>query len=178
MINIPISEILKKVWACYKIKIRYNIIYTHNQRQTMESIINYIKVNDNIATSGQPTAKEFEQIAAEGYEIIINLAVCHSEGRLDNEDKIVTDLGMNYIHIPVEFKEPTEKNLLDFIEILELLSHKKIWVHCIMNYRVTAFMYVFHKYILRTPFDEIDLSLLEEWQPEKTWQEIMKTQLQ
>lgn len=143
----------------------------------MESINNYIQINENIATSGQPTKKEFKQIADAGYEIVINLAVCHSEGRLDNEDKIVTDLGMNYIHIPVEFTEPTEKNLIDFIEVLDALSHKKVWVHCIMNYRVSAFMYVFHKYILRTPFDEIDLSVVEEWCPDEKWQEIMKTEL-
>ena len=144
----------------------------------MDKIINYIQINDNIATSGQPTKKQFKQIAQEGYEIVINLAVCHSEGRIEEEDKVVTDLGMNYIHIPVEFEEPTEKNLLDFIEILDLLSHKKIWVHCIMNYRVSAFMYVFHKYVLRTPFDEIDLSVLEEWGPSQQWQDIMKTQIQ
>lgn len=143
----------------------------------MKSIVNYIPINDYISTSGQPTAKQFEHIAQEGYEIVINLAVCHSEGGLENEDKIVTDLGMNYIHIPVEFLEPTQKNLLDFIEILDALSHRKVWVHCIMNYRVTAFMYVFHKYILKTPFDDIDLSLLEEWCPDTSWQELMKTDL-
>lgn len=143
----------------------------------MQSINNYIKINDTIATSGQPSAKEFEKIAQEGYEVVINLAVCHSEGRIENEDKIVTDLEMNYIHIPVEFTNPTSKNLLDFLEILESLSNKKVWVHCIMNYRVTAFMYVYHKYILKTPFNNIDLSLLEEWCPQECWQEIMKTEI-
>ena len=143
----------------------------------MKPILNHIVINDYISTSGQPTAKQFEKIAEDGYEIVINLAVCHSEGRLENEDKIVSDLGMNYIHIPVEFLEPTQKNLLDFIKILDALSHRKVWVHCIMNYRVTAFMYVFHKYILKTPFDEINLSLLEEWCPDASWQELMKTDL-
>ena len=143
----------------------------------METINNYIKINNNITTSGQPTAQEFEKISKDGFETIINLAVCHSEGRIEDEDKIVSSLGMNYIHIPVEFEDPKQKNLLDFIEILEALQNKKVWVHCIMNYRVTAFMYVFHKYILKTPFDNIDLSILEEWSPDKKWQEIMKTEL-
>lgn len=143
----------------------------------MKSIINHIQVSDTIATSGQPTAKQFEQIADAGYEYVINLAVCHSEGRLDEEDKIVTNLGMNYIHLPVEFEAPTQENLLDFIEILQALSHKKVWIHCIMNYRVSAFMYVYHKYILKTPFDDIDLSVLEQWGPSLTWQKVMKTQL-
>lgn len=141
----------------------------------MQDIINYIKINENIATSGQPTREQFRQIADEGYEFVINLAVAHSEGRIEKEDEIVSDLDMNYIHIPVEFKEPTLQNLKDFIQILSSLSQRKVWVHCIMNYRVSAFMYVYHKYILQTPFDNIDLSVFEEWSPDEQWQEIMKT---
>ncbi len=141
----------------------------------MQDIINYIKINENIATSGQPTREQFRQIADAGYEFVINLAVAHSEGRIEKEDEIVSDLEMNYIHIPVEFKEPTLQNLKDFIQILSSLSKRKVWIHCIMNYRVSAFMYVYHKYILQTPFDNIDLSVFEEWSPDEQWQEIMKT---
>ncbi|WP_072682509.1 protein tyrosine phosphatase family protein [Arcobacter sp. LA11] len=141
----------------------------------MQDINNYIKINEKISTSGQPTAKQFEKIAEDGYEIVINLAVAHSEGKIENEDDIVTSLGMNYVHIPVEFLEPTVKNLKDFIEILSSFSNKKVWVHCIMNYRVSAFMYVYHKYILKTPFDNINLEVFEQWSPDEKWQEIMKT---
>ena len=144
----------------------------------MQEIINYININENLATSGQPTKEQFEKIANEGYEIVINLAVFNSEGKIEHEDDIVSSLGMTYIHIPVEFLEPTTKNLKDFIEILSLLSSntsKKIWVHCIMNYRVSAFMYVYHKFILRTPFENISLEVFDEWSPDKKWQEIMKT---
>ena len=141
----------------------------------MENIKNYIKINENIASSGQPLKEEFEQIALNGYQIVINLALAKSEGKIEQEDDIVTNLGMNYIHIPVDFKEPTLQNLKDFIEILSALAHKKVWVHCIMNYRVSAFMYVYHKYILQTPFEDIDLSIFDEWSPDEKWQAIMKT---
>lgn len=141
----------------------------------MEEIINYIKINDMLSTSGQPTAKQFKEIANNGYEYVINLAVATSEGKIENEDDVVTTLGMNYIHIPVDFNYPTQKNLRDFIEILEALKNKKVWVHCIMNYRVSAFMYVYHKYILKTPFEEINLKVFEEWSPDNKWQTLMKT---
>lgn len=36
-------------------------------------------------------------------------------------------------------------------------------------------MYVYHKYILQTPFEEIDLDIFNEWQPSEAWQDIMKT---
>ncbi|MCP4970850.1 MAG: hypothetical protein GY932_09690 [Arcobacter sp.] len=140
----------------------------------MQDIINYIKINENISTSGQPSEKQFENILKEGFEVVINLAVANSEGKIEREDEIVTFLGMNYIHIPVEFTNPTLKNLQDFLDILSSLSHKKVWVHCIMNYRVSAFMYVYHKYILETPFENINLNVFNEWSPDNSWQKIMK----
>jgi len=39
-------------------------------------------------------------------------------------------------------------------------------------------MYFFHKYYINTPFDEIDLTLLEEWQPNETWRNILKIELE
>jgi len=143
----------------------------------MQEIINYIKINDNISSSGQPTKEQFEEIAKDNYEIIINLSSHNSENKLENEDEILSKLGLIYIHLPVDFLSPTKKNLKDFIDILSFFSEKKVWVHCIMNYRVSAFMYVYHKYILKTPFENINLEVFEKWSPDEKWQEIMKTSL-
>ena len=33
------------------------------------NISNYIKINNQISTAGQPTKKEFKQIAKEGFEV-------------------------------------------------------------------------------------------------------------
>ena len=38
------------------------------------SILNYSQVTDDIASSGQPTEVQFDQSAADGYDVIINLA--------------------------------------------------------------------------------------------------------
>lgn len=141
----------------------------------METIINLIKVSDKLFTSGQPTKKQFEFIANNNFEVVINLAVATSEGKLEKEDDIVTTLGMNYFHIPVDFENPTVKNLNDFLQLIYMLRDKKIWIHCIKNYRVSAFMYVYHKYILQTPFEDIDLDIFNQWQPSSEWQDIMKT---
>ena len=79
----------------------------------MNKILNYIKINELIATSGQLKIAEFELIANEGFEVIINLALNNSSNAIENEDKIVTDLNMTYIHIPVNFENP---NLSDDIQ--------------------------------------------------------------
>jgi protein tyrosine phosphatase (PTP) superfamily phosphohydrolase (DUF442 family) len=144
----------------------------------MSKILNYIKINELISTSGQPKQEEFEHIANEGFEVIINLAVSCSSNALENEDKIVTNLNMTYIHIPVNFESPNLSDLKLFLTILQSLEANKVWIHCSKNYRVSAFMYVYHKYVLHTPFEQIDLSIFDLWQPSLPWQELMKVSIE
>ena len=144
----------------------------------MNKILNYIKINELISTSGQPKIEELELIANEGFEVIINLAMTTTSNALENEDKIVSSLNMSYIHIPVDFENPKISDLKLFLNILQALGANKVWIHCAKNYRVSAFMYVYHKYILHTPFEEINLSIFDIWQPSLVWQELMKVQLE
>ena len=144
----------------------------------MNKILNYIKINELISTSGQPKIEELELIANEGFEVVINLAMPTTSNALKNEDKIVSSLNMSYIHIPVDFENPKLSDLKLFLNILQALGANKVWIHCAKNYRVSAFMYVYHKYILHTPFEQIDLSIFDMWQPSLLWQELMKVQLE
>ena len=144
----------------------------------MNKILNYVKINELISTSGQPKIEELELIANEGFEVIINLAMPTTSNALENEDKIVSSLNMSYIHIPVDFENPKLSDLKLFLNILQALGANKVWIHCAKNYRVSAFMYVYHKYILHTPFEQIDLSIFDMWQPSSVWQELMKVQLE
>ena len=144
----------------------------------MSEILNYIKINELISTSGQPSIEQFKEIANNEYEVVINLALHNASNAIENEDKIVTDLNMAYFHIPVDFENPKISDLKLFLNLLQALGANKIWVHCALNYRVSAFMYVYHKYILKTSFEQIDLSIFEIWNPSAKWQEIMKVSLE
>ena len=144
----------------------------------MNKILNYVKINELISTSGQPKIEELELIANEGFEVVINLAVATTSNALENEDKIVSSLNMSYIYIPVDFENPKISDLKLFLNVLQALGANKVWIHCAKNYRVSAFMYVYHKYILHTPFEQIDLSIFDMWQPSLVWQELMKVQLE
>lgn len=144
----------------------------------MEGVLNYIEVNELISTAGQPSVEQLSELKDEGFEVIINLALCTATNALENEDKIVSELGMSYIHIPVDFEEPKLSDLKLFLNILQSLGANKVLIHCAKNYRVTAFMYVYHKYVLNTPFDEIDVSMFDEWSPSLKWQSLMKVSLE
>ena len=138
----------------------------------MKSILNYIKVNKNISTSGQPTKKQFKKIAKEGFNVVINLAM-YNRGALPKEDKIVSKLGMIYIHIPITWKKPELDRLKLFIKILKTLQkeNKKVFIHCIMNYRVSAFIYQYKKRVLKEK--NIKFISPEKFKPKKIWQDII-----
>jgi protein tyrosine phosphatase (PTP) superfamily phosphohydrolase (DUF442 family) len=137
--------------------------------------MNYIKVNDNISTSGQPTKKQFKIIAENNFDVVINLAM-HNKGALKEEDKIVSKYGMIYLHIPITWDEPEIERLKLFLVQLDTLQkqNKKVFIHCIMNYRVSAFIYQYKKTILK----EIDVKLIapKEFKPKKVWKELMRAE--
>lgn len=144
----------------------------------MNNILNYIKINENISTAGQPTKEQLQLIKDENFEVVINLALSSATNALENEDKVVTELAMTYIHIPVDFEKPKLSDAKQFLLLLQAFDGKKVFVHCAKNYRVTAFIYLYHKHILNTHFDNIDLSIFEEWSPNKNWQNLMKSSFQ
>ena len=135
-------------------------------------ISNYIKINDQISTSGQPTKEEFKQIAKEGFEVVINLAM-HNKGALKKEDKIVSKLGMMYIHIPITWKAPEVDRVKLFLKLLESLEkeNKKIFIHCIMNYRASVLMHLYKKLVWK----EKDMKFIAPaaYEPDEVWQEIL-----
>lgn len=138
--------------------------------------INYHQCTDDIATSGQPDRVQIHDISEEGYEVVINLAMHDSDNALPDEGSLVASLGMHYINIPVPFDEPTARHLEEFIGMMEVLKDRKVWVHCAVNARVSAFMY--HYLTKVKGFSDADASspLMLKWRPkmDDVWQEFME----
>ncbi len=74
-----------------------------------ETIHNWRRLDDRITTSGQPTEPQLADIHALGVRHIINLGLHTHEKALPDEAASVSRLGMTYIHIPVDFQNPTDK---------------------------------------------------------------------
>ena len=151
--------------------------YNHLKGVAIKSILNYIKVDEDISTSGQPTKKQFKIIAEHGFDVVINLAM-HNRGALKEEDKIVSKNGMIYIHIPITWKDPEIDRLELFLDILKTLrtNNQKVFIHCILNYRVSAFIFQYKKTILK--LKDIELIAPAEFKPKKRWKKLMKMRLE
>lgn len=135
----------------------------------LEQIRNYVQLTPEIGTSGQPTPDQFGFIADAGYRAVINLALPDSDHALVNEGNIVTALKMAYVHIPVPFDQPTPEHLKLFIQMMDALENGKVWVHCVANYRVSAFLY--HYLRLRKGYSQSAARspMFEQWHPDSVW---------
>ena len=104
-----------------------------------ETIYNWRRLDDRITTSGQPTEPQLADIHALGVRHIVNLGLHTHEKALPDEAASVSRLGMTYIHIPVDFQNPTDQDFEQFCSVMEQLRKVPVHVHCIANYRVSAF---------------------------------------
>lgn len=140
----------------------------------MEYIYNYLKVSDSIATSGQPTKEQFPAIKESGYQTVVNLALPTSANALPNEKKVVENLGMQYVHIPVIWENPTLEDVEQFFNVMKANVNKKIFVHCAANMRVSAFMYLYRRIYEKMSDEEAKKDLDRIWQPNETWQKFIE----
>jgi uncharacterized protein (TIGR01244 family) len=86
--------------------------------------------------------------AALGMRYVINLGLHSHEKALPDEAATVDALRMTYVHIPVDFKNPTERDFDAFCTALKEASDGPVLVHCIANYRVSAFFYRHRRTVL------------------------------
>ena len=145
------------------------------QSSNLKKIFNYYKVPGLFETSGQPNNKQLISIANGGYEVVINLAPNTTiEGRVINEKDILKSNNITYIHIPVDFNNPLDEDFNKFVAALEQNKHKKIWVHCAANMRVSAFVFKYRRDVLGLSPKNIEEDLKAIWVPNKTWSSFLE----
>jgi protein tyrosine phosphatase (PTP) superfamily phosphohydrolase (DUF442 family) len=140
---------------------------------SLESIRNYVRLTPEIGTAGQPRREQFASVAESGFEFVINLAMPDHADSIADEGALVTGLGMTYCHLPVPFDAPTPAHLRQFCALLQAWPEHNLFVHCIMNYRVSAFMYLYLTRVRGLPDAQARSPILDRWSIEPRWRELM-----
>ena len=116
-------------------------------------ILNLKAQSEYVLTSGQPNQTDFAKLKELGVENIINL-------RGDNETNwseqdLVTELGMNYYHIPVQSKaDITIENATKLQSLLNEHQQQTTLLHCASSNRVGALVALYNAITLKKPIDE------------------------
>lgn len=139
----------------------------------LDSIFNYLPISQKLTTAGQPNEQQLASVKRAGFDLVINLAPQNVENALKDERGLVTQLGMTYIHIPVDFKNPTEENYREFCKTLNDAKDAKIFLHCAANMRVSAFYFRYRTQVLHESTLTAKKDLAKIWEPFGVWSEFI-----
>ena len=144
-----------------------------------ETIYNWRRLDERMTTSGQPTEPQLAAIHALGVRHIVNLGLHTHEKALPDEAGSLKRLGISYIHIPVDFQNPTDQDFDKFCAAMDELKDVPVHVHCIANYRVSAFFYRYRRDVLGWDDAKARADMEAIWHPERVWADfISRTAMQ
>lgn len=125
------------------------------------------RLDADLTTSGRIEDKDVARLADLGVAHVINLALETHPEALAGEGEKLAGQGIAYTHIPVPFDAPGEDHFAAFVAAMEH-GPKPVHVHCIMNWRVSAFLYRFNRE--RRGIDEAAARAImeQQWSPDRT----------
>ena len=144
-----------------------------SRSKSLDDIYNFLAIENVYSTSGQPSEPQFQLIKDAGVELVVNLAPTSVlENSVIEEAQILNQLGLEYVHIPVDFKNPTDDDFERFVSTVR--DRQNVWVHCAANMRVSAFTYRYRTEVLHQDAASAKADLEKIWEPVGVWAEFVK----
>lgn len=109
-----------------------------------DDIYAWQRLDDRTTTSGRLLKEDIAKLKEIGVRHVINLAPDGSDGALEGEAGLLADHGIDYTYIPVPFHAPNDEHFDAFVEAFEACN-TSVHVHCIANWRVSAFFYRYNR---------------------------------
>lgn len=107
-------------------------------QQEVPPIRNFVRVNKDFCTGGQPRLEHLKQLKDEGVKAIINLRPT-TEHRAAEEEAKAKELGLRYFNIPVVFGDPKDEQATEFLKATDDPANRPAFIHCASAIRVGAF---------------------------------------
>lgn len=139
----------------------------------ISEILNYREYSSTFASAGQPTREQLEVIRDSGFERVIYIAFSTVGPAIPEEDQLVKALGMDYLHIPVDFNNPTIRDFNAFADAMRREPDTKTLLHCQVNARATAFSFLYRVIYDNVPVTQAKADMNTVWQPNQVWKDFI-----
>jgi len=139
----------------------------------LEGISNYREYSDVYSSAGQPTSEQFQAIKDAGFERVIYIAFSNGRTAIANEDELVKELGMDYVHIPVVWDNPTKADFAQFVAAISTDPTRRTLLHCQVNFRASAFSFLYRVLHLNVPVAIAKTDMNTVWHPDETWRDFI-----
>lgn len=143
------------------------------QATELADISNFRQYSAAFASSGQPTTEQLQVLKDAGFERVVYIAWTDHENSLPNEDRQVKGLGMEYLHIPVDWAAPTLSDFYLFAGAMQRAPQHKTLLHCQVNFRASAFSFLYRVIYDKVPLGEAKETMNSVWTPNETWRDFI-----
>lgn len=151
------------------------IVLEGTAEERLAGIRKYTRVSGGVSSAGQPSMEQFMRLREAGFEAIVNLL---PEERTEaDEESVVRGLGMEYVHIPVVWAAPQLVDVERFFAAMDSFAGRRVLVHCAVNMRASAFVYLYRIACLGADPEEAEIDLHDIWIPEGVWAKLIETVL-
>ena len=135
-----------------------------SQEADFSGVYNFVKISDQLSTSGQISLDDIDSVDSAGFDVVVNLAPARWERNFE-EGFRVTQAGMTYIQIPVDWANPALRDLELFFDVMDANEDRDVFVHCFANMRVSVFVYLYRTLRKGVPEAEAWQDVLKVWDP-------------
>lgn len=141
--------------------------------QSLSEILNYRQYTPLFSSAGQPSAEQLPLIKDAGYDRIIYIAFNNGRTAIPDEDQLVKNLGMDYLHIAVDFNNPTLRDFNAFADAMQREPESKTLLHCQVNARATAFSFLYRVLYQGVDIAQAKADMNTVWQPNEVWRDFI-----
>jgi protein tyrosine phosphatase (PTP) superfamily phosphohydrolase (DUF442 family) len=150
---------------------------TFTKAADLSDASNFRHYSDTLSSSGQPSAAQLKDAAEKGFERIIYLAFTDNDSAIEDEDRLVKQLNMDYVHIPVDFDNPTLLDFKTFVGAMGEIDTARTLVHCQVNFRASTFSFLYRVAIEGVPILDAKEDYDSVWAPNEIWFRFIRTVL-
>ena len=169
---------MKMIFVTFLLSLLAGSLHAHadvvNSDSNGLSLLNRIDYSPSLTTSGQPTEGELALIASAGFDRVIFLAFTNHPKAVAHEDDIVRDQGLQFIHIPVEWRSPSPADFAAFAAMMQTFGSGRTLVHCEVNFRASVFGFLYQVLLEGADLDEATSLMRSIWVPNDTWEAFIK----
>jgi len=132
-------------------------------------VMNYHRIDDRLVTGGHLLDGGTAALKEQGVTVAIDLRDDPPSG----EKERYAEQGIEWINIPVEWRDPKEDDFARFSEVMREHQDDHVLVQCQANYRASGMTYLYRVVVEEVPEDEAAEDMNAVWNPDDydTWRE-------
>ena len=139
------------------------------------SIENYYQYSETLASGAQPNIDQLSHLKNGGFEVVLNISPVSARNALQNEAEVVEQLGLDYIHFPIDCSNLRPIHYKTFEGIMNGVKDKKIFVHCGGNIKSSNLIHIYDVLVNGKDEKQSLETLYKIQNPEQKWFDYFKS---